>query len=146
MKVNNNQIQSLYAFRRQVSGGGFSARPLYGFLLLLLCIPVFILGAEPPDTSPRNNEAQLDVLFDQIMESLPDGMKSKVDSAGVVRSQRVHDTPATRENPDVQEQSTSARLRELPKELKLQVERAIKDMEQRKEERKAQFRESHGKN
>jgi protein-tyrosine-phosphatase len=90
-----------------------------------------------------NDEKQMDLLFDRIMRTLPEGERSKVDSAATVKidRNRINDKQShTSERTDII--TPRERLKELPDELKVQVERVITDMEQRKEDRKAQFRES----
>ena len=91
----------------------------------------------------KKDEKQLDFLFDRILQALPEGERTKVDSAATVKIDRKNITGPSgyaREHEAVI--TPRERLKELPDELKVQVERAISDMEQRKEDRKAQFRES----
>lgn len=118
--------------------------PLFFPTLLLLFLPFQSLQAQSPSAAgtESGSDARLDVLFDQIMETLPEEKRMKVDSAGTTRP----DPRAGSHDPlsgtrQIQEDH-SERLRELPEELRIQVERVITDIEQRKEERKERFRES----
>ena len=149
--VAQKPIQSLHAFGRHFNGGSIAALPLlftrnlryHFFFLVFSAAFVFSLSAQQRDTNPSStDEKRLDLLFEGIMLTLPNEMRSEVDSAASVKVNRRSPT-ATPENSRPHEPvSNETRLRELPDELKVQVERAIADMEKRKEERKAQFRES----
>ena len=143
-------IQSLHAFRRYHFGGGHFCPPLI-LRTVLFCILAGWFGTgtvSAQDIGDSNRQGadgkRLDLLFDQIMRTLPEGARSKVDSAATVKVDRRSTVPATAA-PDKLNAGDAAqpreRLNDLPDELKAQVERAISDMEQRKEERKAQFRE-----
>ncbi|MBN1575477.1 MAG: hypothetical protein JW913_02940 [Chitinispirillaceae bacterium] len=150
--VVKKSIQSLHAFGRHFHGGSIAALPLY----FAQCLPTFFLTiflivfattssiAQQQDTNPKTADAKrIDLLFDQIMETLPDGMRMKVDSAASMKTDRREQASkplsVTRER-ESSDQKT--RMHELPDELKVQVERAIENMELRKEVKKAEFRES----
>ena len=143
-------IQSLHAFMRHHFGGGLCS-PLLIFRGVILAATAALLLAsgvsaqENGDSNKQvNNEKRLDLLFDQIMQTLPEGARSKVDSAATVKTDR-RPIPGVSSAGNMEHNNAHSpreRLSELPDDLKAQVERAITDMEQRKEERKAQFRES----
>ena len=144
MKVNvQNPIQSLQTFGCHFNRGRSAALPLiFSFLFAAI---FFVTGVSAQnDSRPASvDEKRLDLLFNEIMETLPDQERSRVDSAATVttRSKQLPQSPSTEShrNGTVPVQT---RLNGLPDELRGQVERAIVDMEQRKEERKIQFRES----
>ncbi len=165
MKAAQNPIQSLQTFGRHYYGGSIAALPLVISMPLQTILPVLFLifirvcpvvaqqhdtNLQATDLEATNNieitdEKRLDLLFDRIMDALPDGERGKVDSATsrefTHRNQNTEPLMVKRER---ESESTphQARMGELPEEIKTQVERAIMEMELRKEERKAQFRES----
>ena len=142
-------IQSLHAFVRHHLGGGHHCpSPIFRSMIAIAALVLFgTVAASAQDHSDSkgqaNDEKRMDLLFDRIMKTLPEGERSKVDSAASVKIDRnlVNEKQAhTSERGEII--TPRERLKELPDELKVQVERAITDMEQRKEDRKAQFRES----
>lgn len=143
--VVQNPIQSFNALGRQIFRGSTTALPLFFPVLLFLVFIVQSPHAQSPSTTATkpDSDARLDVLFDQIMETLPEEKRSRVDSAGNTRpEQHSHSHEASTESRVKNGMATSARLQQLPQELRVQVERVIADIEQRKEERKERFRES----
>ncbi len=142
-------IQSLHAFLRHHFGGGRNC-PSPIFRSMVTIVAIVLLGTTAGGAQDRSDsngqiddEKRMDLLFDRIMRTLPEGERSKVDSAATVKidRNRINDKQShTSERADII--TPRERLKELPDELKVQVERAITDMEQRKEDRKAQFRES----
>jgi len=142
--VVQNPIQSFNALGRHIFGGSTTALPLFFLFLLVLVFSVHTSQAQSQTTGTNpDSDARLDVLFDQIMETLPQEKRSRVDSAGNSRPEQHANSPETSTgNRTRGEVSTSKRLQQLPQELRVQVERVISDIEQRKEERKERFRES----
>jgi len=153
MKANvKKPIQSLHSFWCHLSGGSIAALPsIYFFVFvtggLLLCTTP--LAAQQDDSNKQHTEEKrLDLLYDKIMQNMTSEVRERFDSAST--SHAAHKTPVSRPNVTSDVPYTSlqsdvqlkARLHELPDNLKVQVERAITDMQKRKEERKAQFRES----
>lgn len=145
-------IQSLHSFGRHYYRGRCAALPLVIFdarlLLSILLLMIFIAmaSAEQQDTNRQDSEEkQLDVLFDRLMQTMPDGAREQVDSAGSVAVERRKITQSgimTEQQRKTGKIGSDARDRLLPDELKAQVERTIVEMKERKAERKAQFRES----
>jgi hypothetical protein len=144
-------IQSLNAFGRHINGGRNAALPLFNLnhhfmtISVILGLSAFMANAQQKEDTNRSttNEQRIDLLFDQIMKTLPDGERMKVDSAASMEISRRE--PARVQTPVLQERDRTARAKrvdELSPELKAQVERTINSMELRKEERKAHFRES----
>jgi hypothetical protein len=143
--VVQNPIQSFNALGRQIFRGSTMALPLFFSVLLFLVFMIHSPYAQSQNTpaAKPDSDARLDVLFDQIMETLPEEKRSRVDSAGSTRPEQRPDSPeaSSGNRPEVITPN-SARLRQLPQELRVQVERVIADIEQRKEARKERFRES----
>ena len=149
-------IRSLYAFLRQVGRRVSPSTLLFQsigreiiFLWVGLCFMFYpqVWAQDQPSDPKKKEEKRLDLLFDRIMQTLPNEARSKVDSAATMKSlhQRLPEKIKT-VGEDKKKIEESTRLRELPPELKEQVERALADMKERSLERKAQFIESrHGK-
>lgn len=149
-------IQSLHAFGRHCRGGrSIAALPLHFpcpirmktaiFAMFTIIMPIVSSNGQAADGTPVVKEKKIDHLFDRIMESLPDAARTEVDSAGSAAERRQSHTSDAANPSGIRKQETveqQLRRQELPDDLKAQVERAIDDMEQRKEHRKMQFRES----
>lgn len=141
--VVQNPIQSLNALGRHLFRGSTTALPLFFPTLLILFFSFTTPRAQSiAGGNDSDNDTRLDVLFDQIMETLPEEKRLKVDSAGNARSVQRPQSPEILSGNRTEDNGHSARLRELPQELRVQVERVISDIEQRKEERKERFRDS----
>ena len=142
--VVQNPIQSFIALGRHLIGGSDTTLPLFFSALLIPVVLIQPLQAQSHDTGTKHDsDSRLEVLFDQIMETLPEEKRSRVDSAGNTRPEQrpdLSETVSGNRSGDIT--PTSARLKQLPQELRVQVERVISDIEQRKEERKERFRES----
>ncbi len=117
-----------------------------------LCLVFVNTGsAQNPPTNDSNSDARrLDILFDRIMQTLPDEARMKVDSAATVKGTRQTAPEKNKVSKDADRNGKTdkdppappTRLRELPPELKEQVERAMADMKDHTVERNAQFLES----
>lgn len=141
--VVQNPIQSFNALGRHIFRGSIFSLPLFFSTLIVLLFSVYPLQAQSQNNGAKpDSDTRLDVLFDQIMETLPEEKRSRVDSAGTKRAEQQADSPETSRNRSEESAATATRLRQLPQELRVQVERVIADIEQRKEERKERFRES----
>jgi hypothetical protein len=149
--VVQKSIQSLHSFGRHFYGGGFAALPPFTFKYpifgIVLAVFVNFPTAQEQDTNRQAiEEKRLDLLFDRIMQSMPDSTKKQIDSAASIANDHLNlnqkvfkaEKQLTTENT-----TTKTMVHELPDELKAKVERTIAEIQQRKEERKAQFRESH---
>lgn len=139
-------IQSLHSFGCHDYRGRCAALPLISqSMLIIFMVTIFFANAvvaqQQDATGAKVDEKRLDLLFDRIMETLPDDEQTRVDSAASIKVDR-RNNPSLSETRQHETVPVHTRLQELPDELKVQVERAIEDMEQRKEERKTQFRES----
>jgi hypothetical protein len=110
-------------------------------LCMLLCSSVYAQD-NSADLSP-SKEKRLDMLFDRIIQTLPDNLKIKVDSATTIKTNRPPSNEKPRSIKDPKKNAIeTASLNGLPEEVKAQVERAMAQMQERKQERKAQFLES----
>ena len=150
--VSKEPIQSLNAFGRHFDRGSIAALPLLFFrphLLLIVAVTCLTTGSAIAQQKDTNNlpsdEKQIDVLFDRIMNTLPNAERMKVDSAASTqarsRDPQKRTPPAFRER-ETMPKTAARRVEELPPELKAQVERTINSMESRRDERKVQFRET----
>lgn len=145
-------IQSLHSFGRHFFGGGFAALPpltfsKYPILGIVLVVFVNISTAQAQDANRQTiEEKRLDLLFDRIMQSMPDSTKKQIDSAASIANDHLNSSQKVfkAEKQLINEKTvTKTTAHELPDELKAKVERTIAEIQERKEERKAQFRESH---
>lgn len=92
-----------------------------------------------------------DKLFAEIMESLPGEAKARVDSAGSTVLQKSNQTKSKKEQARLEKsplpknvkegQLRDQRLEQLPEQLRLQVEKAISDIDKRREEKALEFKE-----
>jgi len=148
-------IQSLLSFRRHSSGGSIAALPPISFIAAIaigvLTFSSLLVAEQPEDTNKQStSEKRLDLLFNKIMQTMPDEARGRVDSASAVVREEPHQAmhqeqrsgTGQEHSAEEGERRLRTRLQELPDDLKAQVERTITEMQQRKEERKAQFRES----
>lgn len=153
MKANvQKSIQSLHSFWCHFSGGSIAALPLLSFFKIvmvssLLCAT--LVSAQQGDTNRQVvEEKRLDLLYDKIMQTMSSDLRERFDSAATFSGERKAPVNRTEGNRSAPLTSThndaalKARMNELPDDLKLQVERAITEIQKRNEERKAQFRES----
>lgn len=115
-------------------------RHMVGIMVIVCCFTLVTAQTEQPRGERHPDAVRMDQLFNQIMQTLPDGAKSRVDSASAA-GKPVVGTAVERSEQQraVQAALHQERLQGLSDELKAQVEHAIYDMEKRKAERKAEF-------
>jgi hypothetical protein len=149
-------IQSLRVFVRHVRGGGgvpLPPLPLLRAARRIACFVLFLfvilnspaVAQDQTAVTAKNEEKRLDLLFDRIMQTLPDRERNLVDSAAVTKNATHGAVDKARDRDGAGKpaaETETTRLRELPPELKEQVERAMADMKERNLERKAQFIEA----
>jgi len=154
-----NSIQSLHAFIRRLRGRigeplppllSATQRSRFVFFLVVLGMTMnpSIFAQDQVLAQENNNEKRLDLLFDRIIQSLPARERSRVDSAAGMKgaSREAIEKIRARDAAKKTSESEATRFRELPPDLKDQVERAMADAKERGEERKAQFIDGrHGK-
>jgi hypothetical protein len=111
--------------------------------------PVFAEGDGDRKNSPKNDTLKkVDAIFNEIMLSLPQEMKAKIDSARIRSDEKKNVTGAedsakqAAEGLEKSAQEQKNRLtEELSKELRLQIENAIQEMEKRKNDRDVELKE-----
>jgi hypothetical protein len=111
--------------------------------------PVFAEGDGDRKSSPKNDTLKkVDAIFNEIMLSLPQEMKAKIDSARIRSDEKKNVTVAADSTKQAAEgleksaQEQKNRLtEELSKELRLQIENAIQEMEKRKNDRDVELKE-----
>lgn len=112
---------------------------MVGIMVTLCCFALVTAQTEQPGGERRLDAERMDQLFNQIMQKLPDGVKSRVDSASTAGKPVIGTAVEREQQRAVQASQHQERMYGLSDELKAQVERAIIDMEKRKAERKAEF-------
>jgi hypothetical protein len=111
--------------------------------------PVFAEGDGDRKSSPKNDTLKkVDAIFNEIMLSLPQEMKAKIDSARIRSDEKKNVTGAedsAKQAAGGLEKSTQEQknrlTEELSKELRLQIENAIQEMEKRKNDRDVELKE-----
>jgi hypothetical protein len=119
--------------------------------IALLCMLVPIVAgqsfsSETRDTNQKQRAAS--AIFSDIMQTLPSGMKAKVDSASANRkNERSAPSVKGRAAPDSRSSSEAAASRRdgaihnLPDDVRGQVEKAITDIDLMNQNRQIQFKE-----
>ncbi len=113
---------------------------------LLLCQLVF---ADEPNTkkeseSTRENPVVVEDIFQEIMLTIPADVKTDLDSAKKVQNGTVNKTENAKQlqSKGVADHIQSdQRFRELPEQVRQQVEKAIMEIAKTREERELQFKE-----
>ncbi len=135
-------VQPLLAFMRHCRKR--RSAPLLLFIIAS-CIASYspIMAQNQTSNREKSDDRRLDLLFNRILLTLPEEQQSKVDSATMVRNSQQIKMKSTKSDGLCKEPIDKAeKLRDLPEPLRAQVEHAMKDMEQRTQDRKAQFLES----
>lgn len=152
-------IQSVHAFMRHLRGrSGLPLLPsiqptwrwrIVFFTLMCMTLSLPAIAQDQRQAQNKIEEKRLDLLFNRIMQTLPNQERSQVDSAAVMKSttrRAMEKTQAVSAPKRIIVETETTRVRQLPPELKEQVERAMADMKDRSVERKAEFIEArHGK-
>lgn len=140
-------IQSLLAFMRHFNYYIIMLRILSSIIIVLNLI--FIVTGEPPMVTPKDSnssnkeEKKLEVLFDDIMTSMPQETKVKVEAAKEQRkkNETVKENIPDKDTPLLQESNSNIPIKELPPEIREKVENLINQMDRKMEERKTRMRE-----
>ncbi len=120
----------------------------------LLCLAI-IANADPENnsiTQKQNNspvviptKVKYDALYAEILKKLPEDNRAKVDSA---RAPLIKESPSKTKKksssegiPKERHEKKLEALKDLPPEVKNRVDKAMADMENRKEERKLEFKD-----
>jgi hypothetical protein len=120
-------------------------------LVSFLCV-LFLAPAQPSrasdakDTNQRQRAAS--AIFDDIMQTLPGDMKTKVDSAGVmtkngrpVSASKAHAAADSRSSSQTSAMRRDEAAGSLPDDVRGQVEKAISDIDLMNQSRQIQFKE-----
>lgn len=114
-------------------------------LIAILNIIFRVVGetpTHPKDSNFSSNEGKkLEVLFDEIMKSMPEETKVKVEAAKEQCKKGENKSGNVSEKVSSLPQNSTAPLKELPPEIREKVENLINQMDRRMEERKARMRE-----
>jgi len=107
--------------------------------------------AQAPGTQNRGVEGkettvETDVIFDEILQSLPVRLRAEVDSAkhACPQSKQAPDAAAIRQRTEDRERLCEEELNKLPEQLRQQVEKTIERMDENLQQRQAQFKEQKG--
>jgi hypothetical protein len=90
------------------------------------------------------NELRTDEIFDDIMQSLPADVRSRVDSIKMVSQKK---SPSSFQNQSATELQTikNKNFENVSTELKVKIEKAMKDIDLQKQKRQMQFKENKNK-
>lgn len=110
-------------------------------LLALICtIPLF--SQESEISGGATEEQKLEQLFNQMMLTFPGAVKAKIDSASERPSEfRQTQGDQKQHGSEVVREMQQGMINELSEELRLQVEKTISEIEEKRNERSLQFRE-----
>jgi hypothetical protein len=121
-------------------------RPILPALLFSILIICSVSHAEEPKQAKGKGDSNLstDQIFSDIMQTLPKDLKLKVEDANDIMNDRKKSEAAAEEQKEsaeqVEEQKQKA-LQELPEEVRVKVEKVIKEMDGRIKERQGQLKE-----
>jgi hypothetical protein len=116
----------------------------------LLALAVSLSAGEPnPSTSAGKKDApRVDAIFNEMMETASPEMRAEIDSSrasGMVSKNKVriigNDSASVRLSQEKKQKDVHRKLQELPEEVRVQTEHAIREMEKRQEEREFEFKE-----
>jgi hypothetical protein len=119
----------------------------------IMVVGLLMLSVAHPATASEGNDTNLkqraaSAIFNDIMQTLPNTMKNKVDSAGMSRKIEYRGSSSNGHNPSNSQTSgrTSAERRDgavknLPDDVRGQVEKAIADIDLMNQNRQIQFKE-----
>ena len=115
--------------------------PVFIFVILALCSGIH--AEEPMQNGKGDSNISADQIFSDIMKTLPKELKSKVENAKEIMKN--HDNPETvgtekKINNKTEEQKQKA-LGSLPDDVKIKVEKVIKEMNGRLKERQGELKE-----
>lgn len=116
---------------------------------LALSLSPFILKAgEPDDVKDKNADAQtgrpvvIEDIFKDIIQTLPSNVKADLDSLRKVQEKGNKNQVHKVDTQKIAEQiSMDKRMKDLPENVRKQVEMAIQEIEKNREERELQFKE-----
>lgn len=95
------------------------------------------------DTKENQISAQTNEIFNDIMQSMPEKMKERVDSASNMNKENALQNQGTdsQNQKTIQEQKRTNAINELPEDIRERVRKRIQEIENKNEERVLQFKE-----
>ena len=95
------------------------------------------------DTKENQISTQTNEIFNDIMQSMSEEMKEKVDSASNINKENALQNQGTdsHNQQTVQEQKRTNAINELPEDIRERVQKRIQEIENKNEERALQFKE-----
>jgi hypothetical protein len=118
----------------------------YSSPIAVLSLLVLAIAARAGE-GEKNTLQRADAIYNEIMMTLPQEMKAKIDSSKTAMEANKKGAGSVDTAKNMQKLQEKAReqkarrLEELPLELREQVEKALQEMEQRQMERKLEFKE-----
>jgi hypothetical protein len=116
-------------------------------ILVIVLMSVFALFAQTNSSSSAvqqqkvSSDQKIDMLFDQIMRTIPD--KSNVQHDSVTQQTKIDNRRPEKAVPsEMAKERRTQMTRELPDDLRKQVERAIEDIDLKKIEHVPAFKEN----
>ena len=106
------------------------------------CTALVSAGEDDSRTMPK-----ADAIYNDIMATLPVDMKARIDSSKTSSAMngnaqtKADSTTIVRERQEKAAEEKAKRLEGLPDELRVQVEKAMQEMEKRQMERKLEFKD-----
>jgi len=116
-------------------------------LLLCVLVPVLAHAASPSDSKALNQKQRAtSVIFNDIMQTLPNTMKARVDSASTnIKNKRSASSADPKSTSDSRSVTSAARkdgaVQNLPEDVRGKVEKAIIDIDLMNQDRQVQFKE-----
>lgn len=110
-------------------------------IILISVLNFSLVLAQENIKENKNRDCKIDRLFDQILTTFPQELKSKIDSAGSQKSIPGKKSFKTLQKASKVSAQQQKKIDELSPELRKQVEKTIDDIEKRRNERALQFRE-----
>lgn len=95
------------------------------------------------DTKENQISTQTNEIFNDIMQSMSEEMKEKVDSASNINKENALQNQGTdsQNQKTIQEQKRTNAVNELPEDIRERVQKRIQEIENKNEERALQFKE-----
>lgn len=95
------------------------------------------------DTKENQISTQTNEIFNDIMQSMSEEMKGKVDSASNINKENALQNQGTdsQNQETIQEQKRTNAINELPEDIRERVQKRIQEIENKNEERALQFKE-----
>ena len=112
--------------------------PLIGVVALLLWGQLFCQEAEKPQAD--SHKISTEKIFNEIMQSLPQEKKKQVESASKILDQNQNEVTAEERERNIKEKK-QVMIQELPEEIRVKVERAISETDNRIKERQMQLKD-----